>query len=328
MRVLDYGEAENAQGVALWDVPSNEHPFPMPEFSHTQPRLAIQPHAAMNNVLEKSIANFEEIQPGNPSSWEEAPLILFTLLGQLAVGGFWAMSWIFPPLWTLVERGTILLWLIPQLVIGISLGVGMLASFAHLGTKKNAWRVLTHLRRSWLSKEILFAGLFGLGWLSTTLISVTRPQVTFEAAALTSILGIGLVYSMSQVYRIPAAPGWNTWRTNASFIVSALLLGVSVMTPVLAYASKLTGIHVSPLRWGIVGSSILVLLVVQLALMQKRSFDRVYQRIRIGLIILGIALTIMGILQPSSLNWLSPLVLLFVVMEEALGRWLFYRARM
>jgi hypothetical protein len=29
-------------------------------------------------------------------------LILFTLFAQLAVGGFWAMSWMFPPLPTLV----------------------------------------------------------------------------------------------------------------------------------------------------------------------------------------------------------------------------------
>jgi DMSO reductase anchor subunit len=327
MRVLDYGEAENAQGVALWDVPSNEHPFPMPEFSHTQPRLAIQPHAAMNNVLEKSIANFEEVQPRTPSSWEEAPLILFTLLGQLAVGGFWAMSWIFPPLWTLVERGTILLWLIPQLVIGISLGVGMLASFAHLGTKKNAWRVLTHLRRSWLSKEILFAGLFGLGWLVTAFEEAFLHRNTYELTAITAIFGIGLVYSMGQVYRIPAAPSWNTWRTNAGFLVSALLLGVSAMASLLTYESRMTGIQLPIFQWTIIGCFTMMFLFAQLVLMVKRPSDRIYYNTRVGLILFGIVLTVISLLPSTRADWQGILIFLIVAIEEGLGRWLFYRSR-
>jgi anaerobic dimethyl sulfoxide reductase subunit B (iron-sulfur subunit) len=327
MRVLDYGEVENAGGMALWNVPAEEHPFPMPEFSHTQPHLAIQSHAAMNNPQEKFIGNLEEVRPRIPSPWEEVPLIVFTLLGQLAVGGFWAMTWIFPSLWTWTDRLTPPLGLVPHLIVGLSLGIGLLVSFAHLGTKRNSWRVLAHLRRSWLSKEVLFAGLFGLGWLSTTLISVTRPQVTFEAAALTSILGIGLVYSMSQVYRIPAAPGWNTWRTNASFLVSALLLGVSIMSPVLLYESKLTGIHVSQFRWWVVSGSLLILLLMQLTLMQAHSSDHQYHNLRVGLILCGVMLTVAGILQSADLDWLSPLVFLVVAGEEVLGRWLFYRSR-
>ncbi len=328
MRVLDYGETGTEKGLALWDVPSKAHPFPMPEFSHTQPRLAIQPHAAMNNTEEKSIANLEEIRPHAPSAWEEVPLIIFTLLGQLAVGGFWAMLWLFPTLWTLTDRLMTPLRLIPHLIVGISLGIGMLASFAHLGTKKNAWRVLTHLRRSWLSKEILFAGLFGLGWLSTTLLSVTRPQVTFEAAALTSILGIGLVYSMSQVYRIPAAPGWNTWRTNAGFMVSALLLGLSVMSPVLSNEARMSGIPVPPIFWMFIGCSILLCLVVQLIMMPKRTSDASYQAIRAGMIWLGVGLTAIGILSYSVMNWRGLLLFFVVFIEEILGRWLFYRSRL
>ena len=328
MRVLDCGEAKTERGLALWDIPPEAHPFPLPVYSHTQPRLAIQPHAAMSRTEQKSVANLEEIQPLIPSAWEDIPLILFTLLGQLAVGGFWAMSWIFPPLWALAVHGTPILRLIPSLTIGISLGAGMFASFAHLGTKKNAWRVPGNLRRSWLSREILFAGLFGLGWLITTLEGVFWQRNTLEWMALTSTFGLGLVHSMSQVYRIPAAPGWNTWRTNAGFLVSALLLGVSAMAPLLSYESKMTAIQVPPLFRMVIGGFFLALLFMQLALLRKRSSDCIYQRTRVSFILIGIALTIMGLLPSLHADWQNIPIFMIVAIEEGLGRWLFYRSRM
>lgn len=320
MRVLDFGNAENEMDLGLWDTPPETHPFPLPIYSHTQPRLSIKPHAAMQISEEKSVANLEEIQPRTPSAWDEVPLMLFTLLGQLAVGGFWTV-------WIMTDRLMPTLSLIPYLIIGASLGVGLLASFAHLGTKRNAWRVLAHLRRSWLSREILFAGLFGLGWLSTTLLSAIRQQVIFEAIALTSIFGIGLVYSMGQVYRFPAAPGWNSWRTNAGFIVSALLLGLSVMIPVLAYEIEMNGTLLPAIQWRIMGSGILILLVVQLTLMRRRNSKSPLSHIRTGLILIGVLLTIIAILYPPSIFWLGTFIFLIVAIEEVLGRWLFYQSR-
>jgi DMSO reductase anchor subunit len=328
MRVLDYDEADAKHELALWNVPPESHPFPLPTFSHTQPRLAIQPHIAMINAQEKSVANLEEIQPRKPSAWEEVPLILFTLLGQLAVGGFWAMSWIFPPLWTLADRLTMPLRLIPHLLVGISLGIGLLASFAHLGTKRNAWRALTHLRHSWLSREVLFAGIFGFGWLVTALEGVFFQCNTDELTSITAILGIGLVYSMGQVYRIPAAPGWNSWRTNAGFFVSAVLLGLSAMSPLLSYEARMTGTLILPIFWMFIGSSILLGLLAQLAMLQKRTSDVRLQIVRVGVILLGVVLTVAGIVYPVGMNWLGLMIFLAVLVEEALGRWLFYRSRM
>ena len=312
MRVLDYGEAETREGMELWNTSPETHPFPLPMFSHTRPHLAIQPHAAMQTSQEKFVANQEEIQPRTPSAWEDVPLIFFTLLGQLAVGGFWVM-------WILTDRGIPTWNLLPHLIIGTSLGIGVFSSFAHLGTKKNAWRVLSHLSHSWLSREILFAGLFGLSWLTTALVSVTGHQVMFEAMAVTSIFGIGLVYSMSQVYRIPAAPGWNTWRTNAGFVVSALLLGLSVMAPMFLD----TGFPFEYINIGI-----LVLLLVEILLIWASSKDRLYQNLRKGLMFLGILLSIFNIVSSADVLWLSILVFVFVAMEEGLGRWLFYRSRL
>jgi DMSO reductase anchor subunit len=329
LRVLDYGEMRTDQGIALWNAPSETHPFPLPSHSHTQPRLAVKPHAAMRTTETKCVANLEEIQPRTPSGWEDVPLILFTLLAQLAVGGFWEMSWMFPPLWALLSYDTTRLRLLPALLIGVCFGAGLLASFAHLGTKKNAWRALGHLRKSWLSREILFAGLFGLGWSFTTAEILIAHRTTFEWTAITSIFGIGLIYSMSQVYRLASAPGWNTDRTNAGFLISALLLGQSAMAFLVAYEAQRTGLRLFPGQWAVIGSGILVLLLAQLALMRKKNSLQWLQNIRMGLIVVGLVLTAASFFQTGlNLLWLGALIFLIVAAQESLGRWLFFQSRL
>jgi DMSO reductase anchor subunit len=204
-----------------------------------------------------------------------------------------------------------------MLSVGACLAVGMLASFAHLGRKRNAWRALAHWRKSSLSREVLFAGLFGLGWLLTTLGMTLSSDLTFAGMAVTSILGIGLIYNMSQVYRFPAAPGWNSWRTNAGFIVSALLLGHSAIGSLLADKTKISG------------SIIFLLLLVQLGLIDKGDSQELLYKIRVCLIAVGFASIVISFV-PSGVDtiWISFLIFLLVLAEEVVGRWLFYRSRM
>ncbi len=205
--------------------------------------------------------------------------------------------------------------LLSLLLIGGCLGTGMLASLAHLGTKMRAWRALGNLRKSWLSREVLFTGLFGTGWLFTTVgvMLFYRSFATGELAALTATLGLGLVYSMSKVYRLPSISAWNTWRTNAVFMVSALLLGQSLMAVLLP--SNVASIV------------LLILLVAQLLLMYKPFFRDPFHSIRIWLILTGLVLTVLSIFLPSQAHtWISLLIFLNVAAEEGIGRWLFYQA--
>jgi len=315
LRVLNYGEMNgDAAGIPLWDTSPDLHPYPLPAFSHTQPRMSITPHPGMARSEPKTVANVEEVHPRRSSNWDELPLIIFTLLAQFAVGGFWAVTWLSlasdePHLFSL-------------LFIGTCLGAGMFASFAHLGTKKNAWRVLSNLSKSSLSKEILFSGLFGLGWL------VTMVTNSFETRAITCILGIGLIHQMSQVYRFRAAPGWNTWKTNASFMVTALLLGISIMTPLLGYESRSIGAQVPASLWHVSGAVLSVLLVNQWALMKKKSHQRLAS-LRVGLIVLAILSSVLTILLPDGYSaWISTLSAILIISEEALGRWVFYASRL
>ncbi len=332
MRVLDYSEVTDDQEpspgtLALWTIPGADHPFPLPKDSRTQPHLAIRPHVDMNRTEIKSVANREEIYPRGISKWEEVPLILFTLLAQLAVGAFWVMPWMFSSLWALIEYDATSLRLLPSLLIGICLGIGMIASFAHLGTKKNAWRVLTHLRKSWLSRELLFIGLFGAGWLSTFVGTILRLN-TSALTGLAALLGLGLIYSMSQVYRLKTVPTWNSWRTNVGFMGSALLLGPLAMGTVLAYESHWTGILISSLLWRQIGVAILILLGIQLALTGTSAFQGAVKNLRVWLILIGILATAAAFLLSTSWNmWASLSVLLIVLMEEVVGRWQFYASR-
>ncbi|HMB24670.1 MAG TPA: DmsC/YnfH family molybdoenzyme membrane anchor subunit [Anaerolineales bacterium] len=308
MRVLEYEEAAEAtaNGLRLWDLSSEAHPYPLPSSSHTQPHLAIKPHAAMNAAEEKSVANLEEIRPRAQVAWEEVPLILFTLLTQMAVGAFWAILWMFPRLWT-PEQSISLPQLLPLLLVGGCLGAGMIASLAHLGTKKRAWRALRNLHKSWLSREVLFTGLFGAGWLLSVLAKIFWQHSPVEWMGLTATLGLGLVYSMSRVYQLPAIPAWNTRRTNLVFMVSALLLGQSLIA-VLSHGPTASN------------SLILILLCLQLLLMHNWFPHSV----RTGLILVGMILTAAGIFLPTV--WLGMLTFLIVATEESIGRWQFYQA--
>ena len=166
LRVLDYGTTEKLgsgkQSLSLWQLPASEHPFPLPDYSRTEPHLSIKPHPGMKIPLGKAVANREELLP--PQSFEnkrgkaelhELPLVAFTLLMQTAVG-LTVCSLAFASVPTLV-------WL----AVGILWGVGGLISFLHLGRKRNAWRAVIHLKKSWLSREILLAGLFGAAWAMT-----------------------------------------------------------------------------------------------------------------------------------------------------------------
>lgn len=81
---------------------------------------------------------------------EEWPLIIFTLLCTGVVALYSSgRTETFTPL---------------QKIVFIGLGaIGALLSTSHLGKKLRAWRSITNIKNSWLSKEILFFVLFYLG---------------------------------------------------------------------------------------------------------------------------------------------------------------------
>jgi anaerobic dimethyl sulfoxide reductase subunit C (anchor subunit) len=312
MRVLDFVELDGGQWTVdrghqlstvhgqwseLWELPASEHPFPLPTNSRTEPRLMVKPHVAMNNPLEKKISNYEEIRPKHQKS--EIPLVAFTLLVQMAVGAFWAAQWM-----------TDSVPLIPYLLIGACLGLGGFFSFAHLGAKRNAWRAPFHLKKSWLSREILFVGLFGAGWLA----GFVLPEMKWG----TSLIGVGLIYSMAKVYQLRPMPAWNTWRTIAGFFITSALLGQLLILTVVGAKSGDFAVQV-----------IMLLLAVELVMMlsvKPKAKGSVIDW-RVGLSAAGMLGA--GILLFASNRfgvWISPVIFILIIIEEVIGRVEFYTA--
>ena len=330
MRALEYREVEGKENplpgvLALWDTPAERHPFPLADSSRTEPRLAIRLHPAMYHSAEKRVRNLEEVRPQRRTGWEDAPLIAFTLLAQMAAGGLWWMTWLLTPLWLLVEHQASFLRLLPVLLTGSFLAVGMSASLAHLGTQGRVWRAVTHLRKSWLSREILMGLLFGGGWLlaaGAAALGQYHPAWNWPAL----VLGLGMVLSMAQVYRLRAVPAWNTWRTNAGFLVSALLLGELLMAVVLAFESHLTGINVFPMIWMLIGAAAVVLLALRAVISHPLASRVKGTRLWRGLLIAAAAAVIAAALLPGTTAAL--LAFIIVLAEETVSRWQFYEVRL
>ena len=149
-------------------------------------------------------------------------LVIFTLLGQAAAGmlilSFFSRT---------ADTSRAKAW-----AACILLGMGALASLEHLSDPTVSFYTITNVGTSWLSREILFVGLFGAGlllWLIT---------LNAWARRLAAILGLAFVYVMSRVYTIPTVPFWNSLFTYWLFLATSLLLGSSLLLFMDALAAR------------------------------------------------------------------------------------------
>lgn len=155
----------------------------------------------------------------------ERPLVAFTLLLQAAVGTAWAVGLL--GLW-LEARGqsaaaAALAGLGWPLTVGLA-GLGLLASCAHLARPGRAWRALSQLRTSWLSREVLLAGTFAVAAAGAGLVRPGAPGAVLAWGAAWG-LGLALVAGMARAYRLGSVPAWNSAGTPLAFLASTLLLG-------------------------------------------------------------------------------------------------------
>jgi hypothetical protein len=77
-----------------------------------------------------------------------------------------------------------------------------------------------------------------------------------------------------------------------------------------------------------IGSIVLVLLLGQFALIYRQVPQSPLHTIQIGLIFIGAIMSAISLLSSNvDITWLNLLITFLVVMEEGIGRWLFYRSR-
>ena len=302
MRVLDLVKIEEVydenRGLPLWQVLGSEHPFPLPVRSRTEPHLFLQPHIGMDNGLEKGITNWEEIKTGKTKS--ESPLLTFTLFTQMAAG--MAIFSLF--------SGPLSLPILTAM--GGLIGAGGLVALLHLGTPLNAWRAVFHLKKSWLSREILMFGLFGGSWL----IALALPGMGKLPLA---ICGIGLVYNMAQVYRLRSIQAWDSILTLWSFALSSIILGGTGMFLLSLFGDSIY----MPGYLFVSGAGLAGALLASLS--ERNPLHQMASRLRSGLIFLAlVGITAFAIIPGSVGKWVTVLIFILALIEECIGRWLFY----
>ncbi len=164
-------------------------------------------------------------------------LITFTILAQMSVGSFIVLGVVhfFSVRKSGVQQADelsdrALLAIFPVLALGL------LASLLHLGNPINAYKAVTNLGSSWLSREIFFGVFFavvGFGFAVMQWRKIGSFAVRNIVAWIAAVVGVVLVFSMSMVYLIPTRPSWDLLTTPLSFYVTTLLLGVMAIGAVL-----------------------------------------------------------------------------------------------
>ena len=331
LRCLELVETDdpgiNALGQVLWKISGAEHPFPLSKLSRTEPHMVIKPHPGVKLVGEgTTVSNREEITPTGPlaTARAEIPLVIFTLLAQMAIGAFVTIFIIYSFLSNKLIAGQITL--IPLLATGAAVIVALLVSFFHLGSPQNAWRALNHLRKSWLSREILFTTGFAGLWAILTglrLVKFGNFSVWMILATVTAVSGLVAVYSMNRVYQLRSVPIWNTGRTLLEFTLSTLSLGC-LLTGTLLPREAPAGVVV----WIVQTCSVTFFASCLVSISRTNSDYKKLSKWRTRLLLTGLLGTMALFIWPSRI-WIAGLYFIFIIalVEETIGRWLFYSRR-
>lgn len=169
----------------------------------------------------------------------ELPMIIFTVVSQMAVGMFVVLGVLDLWLTTKVDDKTADRLVAPIVyLIGPVLVLAMITSMFHMNDISNMFNVIRNAGSSWLSREILaLVGFAGLG----ALYAVTqwfrvgsrklRQLVAFGAA----VVGLILVLCESMIYAsVSTIPAWNTWVVPFQFFTTTIMLGAAAVSTSLA----------------------------------------------------------------------------------------------
>jgi DMSO reductase anchor subunit len=262
---------------------------------------------------------------------DEIPLILFTLLTQLAIGCFWISGIIY--FWaSLYSNAEAVHQMITPAFVGVIpvMAAALLISLLHLGTPLNAWRAAANLRSSWLSREIVFTLLFAVleaafAW--THWLKMGQGWLQLLLALSTALAGGLALFSMSRLYMLRTISSWNTWMTPT--ITSTLLLGSLAVGVLLALNPEAHGNLLRlPLIWiGLLALFLLSARAVVSALTGAGGKPALFV-VQISLIAFALSVSSMLTYQcvvfelsgrNNALSWLTILAFLAALAEEAVG---------
>lgn len=147
---------------------------------------------ASNNLIKEKVNAIED--------W---PLVFFTFIFSFLTGWFTSF-------WTGTDR--------LQQIIFLLLGViGILLSTIHLGKPFRAYRSIVNIKTSWLSREIIFCGIFLL--FSFTYLFIIQSTILF---IITILIGYLFLLTIEMVYSIPKKKFKLPIHSSNTFLTSLL----------------------------------------------------------------------------------------------------------
>jgi DMSO reductase anchor subunit len=278
---------------------------------------------------------------------KEWPLVVFTLLGQMAVGLFLCFHVPFLVRGRAPSPGWFVTSLAVLALVAVMVGLAALVSLFHLRHPLRARFALSNLRSSWLSREILFELLFlGLVVLAGWLAWLRSPPPGLKAGLLAAagLAGVLFLVSMIKLYMLPTLPAWRGIYTPVSFLLTTLVLGALATELVVRGVAGpgVFGVALVPVSLALVGLEIVLAALAAPgqgaygrhpgpSLRPVDGAGRSLHRLRIAL--LGAGLALLGLDLASGANaimnergWGVPLGLafVFILAGETAGRLHFY----
>jgi len=273
-------------------------------------------------------------------------LILFTILSQATVGAFSVTMVIHLfPTSEEVEK-LISLALITCSVIMIC---SLIIALGHLGSPLIAFKTITNVRSSWLSREVFLAALFtGLCLVTTYLqlnpIKSGKLQIGIGWTA--GIVGLLFIYAMGKLYMLKTISWWNSFHTPLSFFITAFILGGLIvdLSLLITISENRVALYPEFLKlFTMITGSILLLLCFEFILVPTRMIrllsESDYQKDLVQnflnqfevIYYLRLLVTIIGFVTLSIILFTQSLYLVIylisfglLAIEAFLGRYLFY----
>ena len=168
---------------------------------------------------------------------EEWPLMMFTLFSQLAVGMFLMLLIVRTALKNKDAKAASGITKFGFTVTGVIMLVALILSLFHLGSPAGAYRSISNLGSSWLSREILTAGGFFVLWV----VSYLLERKGKESAGLNwaiAVIGLVAVFCMASIYASSIRPAWENVNTYISFFGTTFLFGTVGALVAIAYGMK------------------------------------------------------------------------------------------
>lgn len=275
----------------------------------------------------------------------ELPLVIFTVIGQAAVGMLLLVS-LLESFASAKDQGALKALRMAGIAVFPLLVVALVASLFHLGTPMGAIRALRGFGSAWLSREIYAFGLLSLIGLGYSYLWWTgrSPALRRTLGYAGSAVGLVAVWVTAMVYVLPARPAWTPVTNTLTFLATALFLGGMIVGQLVkVYGKEETAVAKISAAAGTASGLALVLIVAALGslALQGQADPRVamaaqatfgswlfWARLLVGILlptaVVGNMLLRGKAIQPAVLS----LALVGALAGEMMGRALFYASVM